>query len=157
MPERITVEVVATPLPAVVAQGFFVTAQILEDLGEPTRQAAAVLANEIEQNFRVGGRPAAWPPLAEATIKRKGHGRILFDSNDLFDEATNPSNFEVTTAKNTSSAHLDAEQLPEYAIFHVTGTEFMPERDFTFVSDEAIDEIEKIYANFLDDAIAAGD
>jgi hypothetical protein len=155
VPERFGVEVVATPLPSIVAEGYFMLAERLSRLVEPARLAAGVLSREIATNFAVGGRPTPWPPLADVTVRRKGHDRLLVDTEDMYSAATSEESWQVESGGRSASAHLDSSALPYYSIFHIEGTQFMPERDFTFIPDEALDKVEDIFGEFIDQALEA--
>lgn len=93
----------------------------------------------------------AWAPLAESTVKKKGHDRILYESGDLLAslvEVGGPGNI------NEASDHgsIYGTEVP-YAIFHETGTSRMPARPAIGLNDEAVDILADRVANATIEAI----
>ena len=81
----------------------------------------------------------AWAPLAESTIKRKGHSRILYESGDL------AASLVTVGAAHNISAVAERGSLfgtdVEYAGFLQTGTSRMPARPPVGVSEENITKL----------------
>lgn len=73
----------------------------------------------LDNDVDATGRPLA--PLAESTIRQKGHSSILFESGDL----QNSFWFQKTGPLSVAMGNSD----PKSAL-HVYGTERMPARDF---------------------------
>lgn len=80
-----------------------------------------------------------WPALAASTIKRKGHGRILYESGDL-----------MASMIDRNDPHHAGEVLPrgltfgtdlEYAPIHQFGSSRIPQREFAGMSEEAVDRL----------------
>lgn len=67
----------------------------VENLDEPAQEAGEHMLSSIGQNFAAEGRPK-WQPLAASTLKSKKGERILSESGDLENAATNPSALDVT-------------------------------------------------------------
>ena len=81
-----------------------------------------VLARDTRLTWKEPGRrPAPWAPLAEKTVKRKGHDKLLYDTGKLRDSIRmsppTPSQVEIDTDT-------------PYAIYHQRGTGKMPARPF---------------------------
>lgn len=102
------------------------------DRGADARPAFELIADlwgdwEAEQ-FASEGRRASggWDQLAPSTIRSKGSpGPILFESGDLFRELTSRENILITD----SFMHLTIDpEVEEYARFHQSGTDKMPQR-----------------------------
>lgn len=93
----------------------------------------------------------SWEPLAESTILRKGYNVALVDTGDL-----RRSLVDVGGEKNVSlvgSHSLIYGTDVEYAIFHVTGTDRMPARDITGVSEESVDNLAERIAGVTSKAL----
>ena len=87
-----------------------------------------VLARDTRLTWKESSRrPAPWPPLAEKTVRRKGHGKLLYDTGKLRDSIR----MDPPTA-NEAKVGTDA----PYAIYHQKGTGKMPARPFIPVSPE---------------------
>jgi len=127
-------------------------------------------------NFQVEGRPEKWEELAASTMAKRLRGaigseglediklateeyrsnvigtamggmKILQDSGDLYDAATNPDSWEIQVSGNSAIAELT--DPTGYGGFHVEGTSRMPQRDFTYISDEALAEAEEYFAEWV--------
>src|SRR5690554_865585 len=74
------------PEPTLLARQFYSLAGDVRvrSLREPLRRAIReVIGPAFRENFAVGGRPRAWAPLAESTVRNKGHATPLIDSGTL--------------------------------------------------------------------------
>src|SRR5687768_16263499 len=71
MPGRVTADLVFTPMPSVVARGFFMAAERIRQMEAPMQRAAEIVSREILANFDAEGRPTRWPELAESTVRKK--------------------------------------------------------------------------------------
>lgn len=90
------------------------------------RAGAMVLARDTRLAWKEPGRrPAAWAPLAAATVKRKGHGTILVDTGHLKDSITLG---EVTERQATVGTDAP------YALYLQMGTKSMAARPFVPVT-----------------------
>lgn len=155
--ERFDIQFTSTPDLTLVAEGFFVTRQRLDEMVRPTQRVVdEVFVPEIETNFLVEGRPP-WEQLAPSTVKKRGSAHpILQDRGKLIAAATSGSAWVVSPETRGATAVFDMGMLPDYAPFHVSGTHFMPQRDFTTISDDADERIDQIFAEFVDEAVEAG-
>jgi len=176
MPARIALNVSWVPMPQLVAQTYFLSAERARDLETPMKEAVSLFGSEIDMNFQVEGRPEKWEELAPSTLRRKlgqaidsdtradirlateeyrsqvidvamGGIKILQDDGDLYDSATNPDSWVIQSSGNASIAELV--DTTGYGAYHVEGTAKMPQRDFTYISDEALAEAEEYFAEWV--------
>ncbi|WP_397570658.1 phage virion morphogenesis protein [Schlesneria sp. T3-172] len=111
------------------------------DYGPMLEQFQQVIAQGEEVAFRAQSTPGGvpWAPLAESTVRRKGHAYILVDTGDLASsliDVDGPGNINAT-----NSHGLMFGTDVEYAIFHETGTSRMPARPAVGMSDETLDDL----------------
>lgn len=176
MPGRVTFDFQWVPLPQLVARSYFMSAERAEQLEVPMRETVELFGSEIDMNFQVEGRPDRWADLADSTIrKRLGHAlgsdvkqdialatpeyrsqvidyamggiKILQDEGTLYDAATNPDSWDIQSHGGSTVATLT--DPTGYGFYHVEGTTHMPVRDFTYISDEALDEAEQYFADWV--------
>jgi len=77
----------------------------------------------------------AWAPLAPLTVKRKGHSRILFETNRLYESLTSGTGDSVRRAEST---YLEFGTRREWAWIHQVGSERIPARPHTGISNEGM-------------------
>jgi phage gpG-like protein len=147
---RIQYEVVWTPLPTVVANAWFSSADQLSRLEQPMRDIVEIHSRELEENFASQGRPGPWKPLAESTIRKKGHDTILQDSGALHDAASNADSWAISVSGQSAVAALAA---PSYGRFHLTGTRHIPERPWDYISPEAEAESDEILLDWIEEPL----
>lgn len=177
MPARLTLTAEWLPLPAIVAQSYFMASERAMDMSTPMGEVVQIFGSEIDMNFQVEGRPSHWDPLAPSTLAKKlsmslgpegradvnlgtseykssvigaaiGSMKILRDTGTLYDAATDPNSWVISTEGTTTVAEL--EDVTGYGIYHVEGTSTpMPQRDYTYISDEALDEAENTFADWI--------
>jgi hypothetical protein len=99
--------------------------------------ADALRASEIEL-FDSDGK-GTWPPLAAATIARKGNADILEDTDALrasLTEKDAAGHFEIIQGSELMfGTGVVSEDGTPYARFHKTGTKHMPKRDPLFIDE----------------------
>lgn len=85
---------------------------------------ADYITKELQANIRKGVDPydKALTPLKTATVRRKGHSRILIGETLAL--------LTTTVAKALSGGGVGLEVGPPYAHFHITGTLYMVARAF---------------------------
>lgn len=153
MAGRFVLDLVATPSPAVVAKGLFIASEKLNDLGEPLQRAGEVVRNEIDENFAANGRPSPWAPLAESTLRKKGQQgldpRILRATLSLYEGLMNPGIWDIQVTGNEGTATMA--DPTGYGELHLNGTRFMPMRDYAFVSDDGLENIDEIFYQWLEE------
>lgn len=177
MPVRLGFEVVWIPQPAIVAQAFFSAAERARHLEEPMREATEIAATEIDLNFEVEGRPSHWAPLAPGTIRtrvmsdiggvggtesfREGTSefqerifsgfssavKILQRTGELRKGAVDPNSWAIGGGGQDTVAVL--QDPTGYGGYHVEGTSKMPQRDYTYISDAAQDEMGELFLDFI--------
>jgi phage gpG-like protein len=153
MPERLSFDVIITPLPAMTAELFFGLKERVQKLEEPMKQVIEAYSEEIQENFDVEGRPEKWEDLASSTIATRvrqgyGPGPILERSGALKDEATDPGSWDITIEGQTV---VGLQAVPGYGAFHITGApgSNMPERDWSYMSPQFLDYADEIYDEYL--------
>lgn len=111
-----------------------------------------VLRPEIEEAFAAEG--PGWAALDSKTIANRqslgfSAGPILTRSGNLRRVATMKKLWHIDGQAGTAFVT----DLPgaEYGVHHVTGTSYMPQRDFMGVSEEGMNQIEEIFASFIAD------
>jgi len=152
VPVRVGIDVVWIPLPEIVAHAYFATAERAANMLEPMYEAVEVVRGQIETNFDVEGRPAKWEPLSEATLflrEYEGYqsGPILQRSGTLKSGATSAAAWDIDSSGQVVSAIMM--DPTGYGHFHVEGTVFQPIRDYTYVDDEALDEIDNLFLDWV--------
>jgi phage gpG-like protein len=177
VPVQLGLEFVWIPQPAIVAEAYFATAERAQQLMEPMREATEIAATEIDLNFEVEGRPTHWAPLAAGTIRTrvmgdiKGVGgsesfsegtsefqerifsgfasavKILTRTGTLREAAVNPGSWAIGGSGQDTVAVL--QDPTGYGGFHVEGTSKMPQRDYTYISEAAQDEIGELFLDFI--------
>lgn len=152
-------------MPSVIAQGYFITAEMLQRIEEPLTLSTEVLSQAIEENFETESSDGVrWPELADSTKIRKAQQdldpRILHATLALRDGAVDVGTWDIERdATNEASALLaDPTGYGEAHVIpwrHPSGND-LPVRDWTFISDETMDEVEQTFYEWLDEAIKAG-
>jgi hypothetical protein len=153
-----------TPLPAVVARGYFIAAEELKKLEEPLEAATEIIQSSFQENFdseSSGGQ--SWEELAESTKTRKARDnldpRILRATGALYEGATQIGTWDVAQESHNEALAV-LEDPTGYGAAHVVpwrhhssprGT--LPERDWTYISDETLDEVEQVFYDWLDAAM----
>jgi phage gpG-like protein len=177
VPVQLGFEIVWIPQPAIVAEAYFATAERAEQLQIPMREATEIAATEIEANFDAEGRPTAWPPLTEGTIQTRVHAdikgvggaesfragtaefqqrifsgfagglKILQRSGTLKGAAVDPNSWAIGGSGQDTVAVLT--DPTGYGAYHIEGTSKMPQRDYTYISDQAQEEIGELFLDFI--------
>ena len=90
-------------------------ARAATDLGPAFDRGLDLVEDQIERQFATqGGLSGGWEPLAESTVRRKGHARILHDSGALRSAATSGARRSVSS----DSAEYAVGSGAPYWIFH---------------------------------------
>lgn len=144
----VAVDVVALNAP-ILAVEFAKAAVEVSDFHVPlSRAITTVVAPSIAENFAVGGRPG-WTPLADGTLRQKTNPRILIESGTLAAEASNPDNWGI----DREEAQMYLPEDAYYGEFHMSGTAFMPARDFATLQDTDEDAIAVVFNEWLGEVI----
>jgi hypothetical protein len=72
--------------------------------------------------------------------------QILIDTDTLHGAAVDPASWAITQGGQNAEAQLE---VPAYGAFHITGTGFMPSRDWSYISDQALEEIDSIFSDWV--------
>ena len=106
---------------------------------EPLLESRHILAEEIDTNFAVGGRPP-WTALAESTKrqKRRNKERPLIHTGRLRRSAGAVGRWKV---KNDEARFSDLPSSVEYGYYHLLGSSRMPVRDWLNVPEGTEDVI----------------
>lgn len=125
--------------------------------GTPMRdlmEAELAEVEEIErQSFasQTAANGEAWAPLKPATIRRKGHDRILMETGRLGVSLTQRGHSDavVEIVDEPGQGGFARGTSVEYAGFHQTGTKRMPARPPVGVSEEYCDGFAERAADYL--------
>lgn len=84
-----------------------------------------------------GPSGSKWPVLAESTIKKKGHDRILIDTTELHTSLTSNSTSAVRIAETTggTTSILSFGTSVEYSAFHNEEDGPLPQREHVGIND----------------------
>lgn len=102
------------------------------ELEKLAHELGDVVLDEIRQNFRFGGRPDKWEPLA------KGGPSFLFDTGNLL------MSLEMTNGVAESDVWAEVSTDVDYAEYVNFGTSRMPQREFATLGDESIERIKEL-------------
>lgn len=98
----------------------------------------ADLENQTDRMFQAGkdasGR--AWAPLKERTIRKKGHGIILIEYEDLYRSLVGATEDSVREIWDDMLLYGTRDRK---AAYHQYGTKWMPARPPVGISDETLD------------------
>lgn len=106
-------------------------------------EVAPAYRERIDLNFGLeqtaGGEP--WAPLSPVTVARKGHDKILVETQRMKAAATGRTGDSIQIAtENTLTIGVNASAFPgSYPAKHESGMSRMPARPFENVNEEAID------------------
>jgi len=180
VPVRLGLEFVWIPAPTIVANAYFAAAEAARTLEIPMEEATEIIATEIDLNFEMEGRPEHWAPLSAATMHQRvmgtisggggletfrlgtsewqaqifgafaGSMKILTRTGTLRMGATEPRSWEVSSSGQTTIATLY--DPTGYGHYHLTGTSIMPVRDYTYISEEAQEEIGELFLDYIEEA-----
>lgn len=117
------------------------------DLTKAMEATSAYLSSQAAGRFAGGHDPdgAPWPPLKPATVKRKGHAKILIDRGDLAAAMTSAS--APGAIRDIGPRSLEhGEDLP-HGWPHQSGTATLPQRAFAGVSEQDADHIAELVAD----------
>src|SRR5688572_22754076 len=158
MAERFVVDIQVSPDLAVVVEAFFTAKERLEQMREPMLDAAQAYANAIRARFE----SQDFEPLSSDTRKSvgvRGSEFILVDTGTMEAAATSALSWDVVAGESKASATFDPSLLASvapYFRFHLSGTDFMPERDFLAIDEVAVERsIDLIFERFVSDSIEA--
>jgi len=94
---------------------------------------------------------SAWPPLAAATIARKGHATILVDTKRLRRSLTTKGHTDHV-GEITDRGLTFGTDVP-YSIFHQQGTRNIPQRAHVGLTTENVDELTEVITKSASDKL----
>ena len=120
------------------------------------RSVREVLVPEIERQFAVGGDPK-WPDITDSTketkMRRVGHTYpILVETGRLKKAATALARWHV---KNDEATFTGLPGYAAYGTFHVTGTKYMPQRNWANWRDNTGDAVHQVFDEWVEEKIGA--
>ena len=118
----------------------------ISDMSTAMQQVGEYMEMSVKQNFKAGGRPEKWTPLAKATKTKKRGGesaRPLQDTGNLMN----------SIASEYGKDFVIVAPGMDYGKCHITGTKHMPARDFNVLQDSDVPRIMKIIIDDLGGSI----
>jgi hypothetical protein len=154
VPARFSLEMRWLPEPALVASGFFMTSRMLEDMRVPMEASLGVLARQVQENFKTQGQ-GTWEVLEWDTVIQKQRVGAPYPNAPLVRwgplMTRSPTSFIVShSGRETQAEWVDP---TNYGGFHLGGTKFMPVRDFLMLTDNALQQIQEIFADWIDETM----
>lgn len=126
------------------------------------RSIQQVLAPSFRKNFEAGGRPDRWAPLADYTIEKRGSSEPILVRSGRLKRTIQQLN--IWSLDREKAAITDLPANIWYGKLHQAGyrgtgaaTFSFPARPFVLIQDEDYDDIEEVFAQWLQErAIASG-
>lgn len=159
MAERGALEISYDFIPplSVVAEGWFMTARRLSEMTDVVEGITQELSAELAENFEVGGRPP-WPALKDTTIERKekiadlrgAPEDILVRSGALWDEVADPLAWDIQReGAGAVGVYNPGDVHDAYGHFHLSGTVYMPIRNYMELTDEIVDGVADLFDEWI--------
>lgn len=138
------------PEPAVVAEDFYASAAMLEDLEVPLTASLPAVIGGIQQIFDAEG--PGWAPWAEsyAPVASRENTAILNKTGALRGSTSDEGNYAVIT----DTLSWVGGGAPAYWGFHMEGTSRMPARPFIGLTPESEMAVLAIFAEWLESVIS---
>lgn len=114
---------------------------------EPALRLVASAIRSIEQELFASEGKGNWPPLAASTVAKKGHNRILVETEALKDSLTEQgdgAHFEIFQRNELIYGSSDPK-----AALHKAGTSKMPKRDPLIVDASDVKAFSKAIQAYL--------
>jgi hypothetical protein len=134
------------PHPLIMAASWTSLAEELKDMREPLERMRTYAATIMPRNIDDQGG-GEWPELDSDTLDRRSAGAILIDTGALYSAVGDEGLWEL----GDEEVRMGGIPSPYYAEFHLTGTEFMPQRDYAYFLPQDVDECEQIAWQWLDE------
>lgn len=154
----IDLDIVWHPLPIILAGMFDNFGADVRSLRVPLKAAVQeVVAPAIDRNFEAGGYPTTWVALHERTILQKAAMGApdpeapLKRSGDLQTVATQLNVWTIDGQE--GSAFMQLPEAVEYGYFHEFGTWSHVARPWASMTEEDIDDVVKVFDEWLGDLI----
>jgi phage gpG-like protein len=115
-------------------------------LAEFAGQLEAIHATYFAGAQGPGGE--AWPSLAPATVRRKGHGAVLIDGGDLIASLTASSGDSIRELRGEGNATtLLFGTTVGHSAYHDRGTGRMPARPHVGIDEPTVDQLAEAVAD----------
>lgn len=125
----------------------------LQDFEEPLKTSVQQVAiPAIGRNFDLEG--PGWDPLSEATVLIRGESNPILDRTGALRAAATSTDIWNITSTEAVVTNLDADV--HYGQFHLSGTQYMPQREFLFFTPEDEGRIAQVFADWMSDTVAEG-
>lgn len=152
MPTTVDFNIEMLPLPAILVSDFNEAANEIRSFREPIKRAIqGIIAPSLVQHFIEEG--PGWAPLAESTIRKKGHDRILFETGTLMRISGQLNAWTINggylSEDSTAMASLDNLGDADYGVYHQTGTIKMVARPWADIDEQTEDEISEVFAAYI--------
>lgn len=158
---NIEFDVSMDPPATLLVEQFNSGAEQIRSFREPIQLAIqGVVAPSLRENFAVGGRPP-WQPLADSTVAKKGHSRILIETGSLEQVAGQLNIWHIDggylTEEARAIAYIDDLHGADYGVYHQEGTpqapNNMPARPWALFQPQDEEEIEAVFVSYINQRI----
>jgi phage gpG-like protein len=149
----ISIDVDLSELPALLARQVKELEQL--DFTDANRAAAVVVRNHLVAGMKKGVSPDGTPFLPLKRPRRGKGGKLKPFQQPLWDSGrlANSLGAGMGHVERVSSLGLVIGTNVSYAPYHQSGTETIPARPFIGISDECQEELDELYAGFLERAL----
>lgn len=123
-------------------------------------QGVAIAEESMRQGFEAGRAPngSTWAPNAPATVKRKGHGKVLRDTGRLgvsLVESGHPDAVVEIVNEPAGCGFARGTSVP-YSAPNQKGTKRIPARPHVGLTEDACDELAELGADLAIEHLKAG-
>lgn len=126
------------------------------DFKPALEEITGVMAEQQEQNFLTESTATRdkWAELSPATVSRKGHDIILFETGRLKESVrsrlgTSDSIRDIQSGGNGGPHFVVFGTTVPYGIFHQLGTSRMPKREFLGLNENNVDRMADVVARHI--------
>ena len=144
-----------TIMPTQVGKDYAALARDVRSFREPLKRSVKqVMGPSFRKNFEVGGRPT-WPPLADETLRIKAQQNypddILIRTGKLRRVA---GQLNLWSFSKDDARVVTIPPGAEYGQFHMSGTKWMPAREWMGFQSEDVDKIEQVFVEWIQERAA---
>lgn len=130
-----------------------ISANITRDIEKPMKAAGVYQLGSIERNFKVGGRPAKWKPLAASTIKGRRRGKGKGGVKVLVDTAALKNSMSMRVRATETEVGTNKVQAKRQHFGYPGGSgrghSKTPARPYMLFQKEDIDAIGRIFSRHI--------
>ena len=119
-----------------------------KDLTPALKEARATMLNSIDKNFKQGGRPIPWKPLALSTLRyklRKGYSPLPLTRTGQLRRSITGAIIRETGAV----SRLIMGTAVHYSRYHQRGTRSIPKRSFLVFQEKDLEHIGRSIVNHV--------